>query len=159
PRAAAAEHGRGEADESLADAVAGDSRDTDGGDDRVNVLITILFLAATTTPKQTIDDVLRDYVAGFLQRNPTVNTYLGAQGDADGRLRDHSAAALTKEDAWLRGVERKLAAFDASKLTPQQRIDRDVAVAQIRFQLHLHGIRKYQQRSVDTYTDEPFRAI
>jgi uncharacterized protein (DUF885 family) len=34
-----------------------------------------------------------------------------------------------------------------------------VALAQIRFLLHQHGVRRYQERALDTYTDEPFRAI
>src|SRR5688500_19702622 len=47
------------------------------------------------------------YVLEFLRRNPTVNTYLGGAGldpslkEADGTLRDHSAAALEQEDRWL----------------------------------------------------------
>jgi uncharacterized protein (DUF885 family) len=128
-------------------------------------LLALIFLFGATAPASNIDDVLHDYTIGFLQRNPAVSTYLGGAGldpklaEADGRLRDDSAAALTKEDAWLRGVEKSLAAFDAAKLTARQRIDRDVALAQIRFQLHLHEVRKNQQRSVDTYTDEPFRAV
>jgi uncharacterized protein (DUF885 family) len=128
-------------------------------------LLALIFLFGATAPASNIDDVLHDYTIGFLQRNPAVNTYLGGAGldpklaDGDGRLRDDSEAALAKEDAWLRGVEKSLAAFDGAKLTTRQRIDRDVALAQIRFQLHLHGVRKNQQRSVDTYTDEPFRAV
>src|SRR5215207_7351443 len=40
------------------------------------------------------------YVVEFLRRNPSVNTYLGGAGldpslkEVDGRLRDHSSAAL-----------------------------------------------------------------
>lgn len=128
-------------------------------------LIALLFLtaAAKQPAPKSFDDVLRDYIIGFLQRNPTVNTYLGGAEldpklrEADGRLRDFSPAALRAEDDWLRGLEKSLSSF--TSLTPRQRIDRDVALAQIRFQLHLHKVRKYQQRSVDTYTDEPFRAI
>src|SRR5947207_7318543 len=136
---------------------------------RASILILLLIAfsmtAKTTTTKKPIDDVIHDYVIGFLQRNPTVNTYLGGTGldpslrAADGRLRDYSVAAIAKEDQWLRGLARALTSYDDQALTSQQRIDRDVALAQIRFQLHLHGARKYQQRSVDTYTDEPFRAI
>jgi uncharacterized protein (DUF885 family) len=105
------------------------------------------------------------YVLEALRRNPSVNTYLGGAGldpslrEVDGRLRDHSQAAIDAEDRWLADTEKSLASFDASTLSPQSRIDRDVAVAQIRYQLHLHQVRRYQQRSVDTYTDEPFRSI
>jgi uncharacterized protein (DUF885 family) len=40
-----------------------------------------------------------------------------------------------------------------------RRIDREVALAQIRFLLRQHGQRRYQERAVDTYVSEPFRAI
>jgi len=132
---------------------------------RVSILALLFFTAAAAHAPKKFDDVLHDYVIGFLRRNPVVNTYLGGAGldpslrEADGRLRDHSARALKAEDEWLRGLEKSLASFTDASLTPQQRIDRDVALAQIRFQLHLHTVRKYQERSVDTYTDEPFRAI
>src|SRR4051794_37447031 len=109
---------------------------------RALIPILILISAPTFAKPATIDDTLHNYVIGFLLRNPTVNTYLGGAGldpslkAADGRLRDFSAAAIAKEDAWLRGVEKTLASY--ADLTPRQRIDRDVALAQIRFQLHLH---------------------
>ncbi|MBV9492850.1 MAG: DUF885 domain-containing protein [Acidobacteria bacterium] len=102
--------------------------------------------------------IVQAYVLDFLRHNPSVNTYLGGAGldpslqEVDGRLRDHSQAALDQEDKWLADTQQKLEAAAPST-------DRDVALAQIRYQLHLHQVRKYQQRSVDTYTDEPFRAI
>lgn len=105
------------------------------------------------------------YVVEFLRRNPTVSTYLGGAGldpslrEADGRLRDHSAAALRFEDRWL---ERTLSAFEAidpRTLSPARRIDREVALAQIRFLIRQHVVRRYQERALDTYTDEPFRAV
>ena len=105
------------------------------------------------------------YVVEFLRRNPTVNTYLGGAGldpslrEADGRLRDHSAAALEEEDRWLSESRRAFESIDAGTLSPARRIDRDVALAQINFQLHLHRQRRYQQRALDTYVSEPFRAI
>jgi uncharacterized protein (DUF885 family) len=105
------------------------------------------------------------YVIEFLRHNPSVNTYLGGAGlDAslravDGRLRDHSQEALDVEDRWLTETEEAMTATDPATLSAQHRIDREVALAQIRYQRHLHQVRKYQQRSVDTYTDEPFRAI
>jgi uncharacterized protein (DUF885 family) len=105
------------------------------------------------------------YVVEFLRRNPTVNTYLGGAGldpalrEADGRLRDHSAAALRAEDRWLRQAERAFASLSPRSLSPTRRIDREVALAQIRFLLHQHGVRRYQERALDTYTDEPFRAV
>ena len=105
------------------------------------------------------------YVVEFLRRNPTVNTYLGGAGldpslkEVDGRLRDHSAAALAEEDRWLADSQKAFQGVDPASLSPGRRIDRDVALAQIAFLLRQHQTRKYQERAVDTYVSEPFRAI
>src|SRR6185436_2188644 len=105
------------------------------------------------------------YVVEFLRRNPTVNTYLGGAGldaslkDVDGTLRDHSAAALEAEDRWLAEAQKSFEGVDANTLSANLRIDREVALAQIGFLLRQHQVRRYQQRALDTYTDEPFRAI
>ena len=105
------------------------------------------------------------YVVEFLRRNPTVNTYLGGAGldpslkDVDGMLRDHSAAALEAEDRWLADTQKAVEGVDANRLSANLRIDREVALAQIRFLLHQHQVRRYQERALDTYTDEPFRAV
>ena len=42
---------------------------------------------------------------------------------------------------------------------PRRRIDRDVALAQIEFLLRQHGERRYQERALDSYMDEPFRGV
>lgn len=105
------------------------------------------------------------YVREFLRRNPSVNTYLGGAGldaslrEADAKLRDHSQAALDVEDRWLADVQRQALAVDPATLSAGSRIDRNVLLAQTRFLIHQHQVRKYQQRSLDTYTDEPFRSI
>jgi uncharacterized protein (DUF885 family) len=105
------------------------------------------------------------YVVEFLRRNPTVNTYLGGAGldpslkDVDGRLRDHSPSALAEEDRWLADSQKAFQGVDPAGLSPARRIDRDVALAQIGFLLRQHQTRKYQERAVDTYVSEPFRAI
>ncbi|MFL6213410.1 MAG: DUF885 domain-containing protein [Blastocatellia bacterium] len=108
---------------------------------------------------------LNAYVVEFLRRNPTVNTYLGGAGldpslkDVDGALRDYSATALADEDRWLSDAQKAIESTDANGLTPNARIDRDVALAQIRFQLHQHQARRYQERALDTFVGEPFRAL
>ena len=127
--------------------------------------------AAQTAPSasassETAFRALHDsYVREFLRRNPSVNTYLGGAGldpslrEADAKLRDHSQAALDVEDRWLADVQRQAEGIDPATLSAGSRIDRNVLLAQTRFLLHQHQVRKYQQRSVDTYTDEPFRSI
>jgi len=105
------------------------------------------------------------YVVEFLRRNPTVNTYLGGAGldpslkDVDGTLRDHSAAALETEDRWLGDTQKSFEGIDPNTLSANLKIDREVALAQIRFLLHQHQVRRYQERALDTYTTEPFRSL
>jgi len=134
------------------------------------VLIAVMaFACSTSTAPKSYEESFRGlhdaYVVEFLKRNPSVNTYLGGAGldpslrEADARLRDHSPAALDVEDRWLAATEKTMESIDPATLSAKSRIDREVAIAQIRYQLHLHQVRHYQQRSVDTYTDEPFRAI
>src|SRR2546423_11399103 len=83
------------------------------------------------------------YVVEFLRRNPTVSTYLGGAGldpalkETEGRLRDYSAAALAAEDRWLEETRGAFEVIDAATLSSAHRIDREVALAQIAFQLHL----------------------
>jgi uncharacterized protein (DUF885 family) len=124
---------------------------------------------STSTSQTNNDDAFKkihdEYVVEFLRRNPTVNTYLGGAGldpklrDVDGSLRDHSATALQDEDRWLAKTKQSLEAIDAGSLSAPQRINRDVAMAQVNFLLHQHQARRYQERALDTYTDEPFRAV
>jgi uncharacterized protein (DUF885 family) len=105
------------------------------------------------------------YVIEFLRRNPTVNTYLGGAGldpglrEVDGLLRDHSSEALKIEDRWLEDMQKAFESINPDALSTNRRIDREVALAQINFLLHQHRVRRYQERALDTYTDEPIRAI
>jgi uncharacterized protein (DUF885 family) len=108
---------------------------------------------------------LSAYAVELLRRYPTMNTYLGGAGldpslkTVDGTLRDFSPAAIADEDRWLGVTARELGAMNAASLTDAVRIDRDVAIAQIRFLLRQHQTRHYQERAVDTYASEPFRAL
>ena len=123
--------------------------------------------AAPVTPpaEATLKTALSAYVVEFLRRNPTTNTYLGGAGldsslrEVDGLLRDYSTTALTDEDSWLEETSKSLQAVEPAGLSPASRIDRDVALAQIRFMLRQHQTGKYHERSLDTYAGEPFRAI
>jgi uncharacterized protein (DUF885 family) len=121
----------------------------------------------TSAPRgdEALQTALRTYVVEFLRRNPTTATYLGGSGfdsslrDVDGTLRDWSAAALEAEDKWLIETSQALERIDPQSLSEAGRIDRDVAIAQIAFMGHQHMARRYQERAVDTYVSEPFRAL
>lgn len=112
-----------------------------------------------------VKQILSRYVVELLRRNPTTNTYLGGAAlDAqlipvDGTLRDYSPAAIEEEDRWLAVTARELGSISTDSLTDAVLIDRDVAIAQIRFLLRQHQTRHYLERAVDTYVGEPFRAI
>lgn len=105
------------------------------------------------------------YVVESLHRNPTTNTYLGGSGldpslhEVDGMLRDHSPASLAAEDQWLTTAQQAIGSVAPTTLSVNARIDREVALAQIAFVLHQHQVRRYQERALDTYMIEPFRAI
>ncbi|MFL6208385.1 MAG: DUF885 domain-containing protein [Pyrinomonadaceae bacterium] len=121
--------------------------------------------AANASGDQAFKTAHDAYAREFLRRNPTVNTYLGGGGldpslrEVDGMLRDHSAGALAKEDAWLADTQKTFEGIAPDSLSPALRIDREVALAQVKFLLHQHQVRRYQERAVDTYVNEPFRAL
>ena len=139
----------------------------------VFTLIAAMAACTTKTSQQTMSNngdndfkkIHDAYVVEFLRRNPTVNTYLGGAGldpslrDVDGTLRDHSAAALEAEDRWLAETQKSFENTDPSNLSANLRIDREVALAQIRYLLHQHQVRRYQERALDTYVTEPFRSL
>ena len=109
--------------------------------------------------------VEHEYVAYVLHQFPVVATYLGGAAfdpqlaRVDGTLRDYSPEALQKEDARLGEFRARFAALAPAGLSARRRIDRSVALAEIAFLLHQHQVRRYQQRSLDSYVDEPFRGV
>ena len=106
-----------------------------------------------------------DYAVYMMSRFPVVATYLGGSAfdpslsQIDGKLRDYSANAIQAEDVRLSGFADRFTALDAGKLSPRRRIDRSVALAEIGFLLHQHQVRRHQERSLDSFVDEPFRGI
>jgi uncharacterized protein (DUF885 family) len=106
-----------------------------------------------------------EYVTYFLRRFPVVATYLG--GDAfdpqlanvDGTLRDYSPEALQREDARLAEFRARFSGLAPATLSARRRIDRSVALAQIAFLTRQHVLRRYQERALDSYVDEPFRGV
>ena len=107
----------------------------------------------------------REYMIYSMSRFPVVATYLGgsafdpALAEIDGRLRDYSAAALQGEDARWSEFRNRFEDLDGKALSPARKIDCRVALAQIAFLLHQHQVRRYQQRALDSYVDEPFRGV
>jgi uncharacterized protein (DUF885 family) len=133
------------------------------------LLVSALAACAGAAPRAATDDAAfarleREYVVDMLGRYPVVATYLGgaaldpALASIDGRLRDWSPEAIAAEDRALAAFRDRLAAFDAGRLSPARRIDRDVALSQVEFLLRQHA-RRYAQRAIDTYVDEPFRGV
>ena len=138
---------------------------------RLSLTAAVLLIAGCTAsprPGASADAAFaqleREYVVAMLARYPVVATYLGGSAiDAslaaiDGRLRDWSPAALEAEDRELAAFRDRFRQQDPGHLSPARRIDRDVALSQIEFLLRQHA-RKYPQRAIDTYMDEPFRGI
>ena len=125
----------------------------------------ILAGPAKPSVDQSFHALMNSYVTEFLRRNPEVNTYLGGAGldpslkAVDGTLRDYSANAIAAEDQWLNATLQSFERIDPKSLSSSEQIDREVAIHQIRFMLHLHDVRHYQQRALDSYTDEPFRSV
>jgi uncharacterized protein (DUF885 family) len=109
--------------------------------------------------------VEHDYAVYVLGRFPVVATYLGGAAfdvqlaDVDGRLRDYSPEAIRAEDAQLAQFRSRFAALAPAALSPPRRIDRSVALAEIAFLEHLHTVRRHQQKSLDSYVDEPARGV
>ncbi len=109
--------------------------------------------------------VERDYVIYFLGRFPVVATYLGGAAfdpqlaGVDGQLRDYSPEAIRAEDARLAEFRARFARLAPAGLSPRRRIDRSVALAEIAFLEHQHTVRRHQQKSLDSYVDEPARGV
>ncbi len=114
---------------------------------------------------QRFSAVEHDYVRFVLAQFPVVATYLGGAAfdpqlaEVDGRLRDYSPQALQREDARLAEFRARFSALAPANLSARRRIDRSVALAEIKFLLHQHQVRRYALRSLDSYVDEPFRGV
>jgi uncharacterized protein (DUF885 family) len=109
---------------------------------------------------------LRDrYFVRVLALNPVTATYLGGDAyspelrDVNTRLRDFSPAAIAEELRFYRLIQASLNALDPRGLAPEERIDHEVLGAQLSFIVHQLGDLRYDQRSVDTYVQEPFRGV
>ena len=122
-------------------------------------------LPARHTADAAFARVEHEYATYILAQYPVVATSLGGSefdpslARVDGTLRDYSPAALQQEDARLGEFRARFAALAPAGLSARRRIDRSVALAEIAFLLHLHQVRHQQQRSLDSYVDEPLRGV
>ena len=97
----------------------------------------------------------------FFRHFPLVATYLGGSAfdsqlsDIDAKLRDYSPAGLDAEQTDLSRFLADFKSFKPRELSHSSQVDLAVATAQINFMLHEQQVRKYQQRSLDSYLDEP----
>jgi uncharacterized protein (DUF885 family) len=120
---------------------------------------------AQVRAEETYSALEYSYVVYVMQQFPVVATYLGASAydlqllEVDGKLRDYSPPALTEEQDQLAKYRERFTALDTEHLSAQRRIDRSVALAQIEFLLHTQAVRHLQQRSLDSYLDEPLRGV
>lgn len=117
---------------------------------------------ATTSPLAALRE---RYFLRTLVLNPVLSTYLGGDGYApslrplNGALRDFRPEAIADEVLWLKSVAAELSLLAGAALPVEERIDHGVMSAQIAFLLHMLEERRYQERAVDTYTNEPFRGV
>ena len=109
---------------------------------------------------------LRDrYFVYHLERNPVTSTYLGGDGyspslaDSNSRLRDWRASSLDAETALYRSFKASIEQMLPESLTPVERVDRDLMIAQLDFLIRQVSHLKHYQRALDTYVAEPFRGI
>ena len=152
------------------------SRSADKGARAALILSILLFAVvcrgaagAQAQPQANGDERFRtlehQYSVYVMSRFPVVATYLGgsafdpALATIDGKLRDYSPPALVAEDAELVKYQERFTALAPETLSARRRIDRDVALAEIEFLLHQHQVRRHQERSLDSYVDEPFRGV
>ena len=128
-------------------------------------LAALALAACTNREAQDVWPAIRErYFIGFLKRNPVTCTYLGGDGYspelalANGTLPDVSPGGLDEAAKFYGSVLADLDRLDAASLGGEDRVDVELARAQIRFMLHLHELR-YHDRSVDTYAVAPFRGV
>jgi uncharacterized protein (DUF885 family) len=73
---------------------------------------------------------LNDYVEAYFVAEPAFAVTQGRH-EFDGQLPDWSAAGIYKQVAWLKSERAKAAAFTDTKLSPEQRFERDYLLARI----------------------------
>ena len=120
---------------------------------------------ATEAADAELARLARGYAVYAMSRFPVVATYLGGSSfdrslaAIDGRLRNCAPDALAREDVRWSAFRERFARIDPAALSPECRIDRAVALAQIAFLLNQHQVLRHQERALDSYVDEPFRGI
>jgi uncharacterized protein (DUF885 family) len=116
-------------------------------------------------PEAAFASLEHEYAVYIMRQFPVVATYLGGAAfdpslaDIDSKLRDYSVEAIKQEDLQLQSFRDRFTALNETNLSARRRIDRSIALAEIEFLLHQHDARRYQERALDSYMDEPFRGV
>ena len=97
-------------------------------------LLAACQIAASPAGGASASEEWNAYAAGFLESyfaaNPTVAVWAGRH-EFDGRLPDWSAAGIRRAVDRLHAERARAAGFDASRLTPNQRFERELLIAKI----------------------------
>lgn len=121
--------------------------------------------AAGTADDARFATLERDYALDVLAHDPVLATEIGAAAldpalaALDAQLPDVSPAGIAGEDAGLEHFRARLRAVDPRTLSPERRVDRELAIAQIELSLRAHRAWHTPERALDRYVDEPVRAI
>ncbi len=84
-----------------------------------------------------------EYLNQFAERHPSIAAGNGLHAHDD-LLEDFSAAAMTRESGWLRGFRERLERIDATSLTADERVDRQILLGIVDgWLLDLDGVRTW----------------
>src|SRR5262249_17462954 len=126
---------------------------------------TARFPAERSDLDRRFEGLRESYFLKLLSLYPVVATYLGGDGysaslsEVNGRLRDWSKTGVAAELAYLKALRGDLATIPAGGLLVGNHIDHAVVSAQVAFLLHMLEDKRWQERAIETYAQEPFRGI
>ena len=113
----------------------------------------------------TFAELRERYFIYHLETNPVTSTYLGGDAysaslaDSNTRLRDYRAGALDAEVRLYKSLRASVEQILPETVTPGERADRALMLAQLEFLIHQTADLRYYQRALDTYVAEPFRGV
>ena len=98
------------------------------------------------------DAVSKDFVEGYFKLNPGAAIYVGRH-EFDGQLADWSKEGLEKQIAFLKKSTADAKAFDATKLSDDQKLERDYLIAVAQGQLFTLEDADEPHKNVSYYID------